>query len=224
MTSPPPARPPDETSPRVLALASSASARRLADLLASWGHEVRTARTPAEMEKLLHEGDYDALLLEVSQGRPKHAALERIARALASLTGKELRRPSVLALAPSGSGPLEGPPAIAVDAWLVTADADRVRRQVEAAAAARRLSAARGEIARLRDTVRHARSTAHDLAQPLTTIMARAQLLLSRTPAEDPSHRPLSVICQEADRLASLIERFQALKTMAAAQGGSSRE
>ncbi len=71
------------------------------------------------------------------------------------------------------------------------------------------------ENARLRDAVSFARTTAHDLAQPLTTIMARSQLLLSKARPDDPSYKPLEVISGEAERLAELIVKFQKLKEMA---------
>jgi len=67
---------------------------------------------------------------------------------------------------------------------------------------------------RLSRAVLFARQTAHDLAQPLTTILARAQLLRNRLKPEDPSYRAVSIICDEADRLARMVEEFQKLKEM----------
>jgi len=72
----------------------------------------------------------------------------------------------------------------------------------------------RQENGRLREAVSYARTTAHDLAQPLTTILARSQLLLSKAGPDDPSHKPLKVISDEATRLADLIVKFQKLKEM----------
>ncbi len=78
-----------------------------------------------------------------------------------------------------------------------------------------RLEALRRESDRLRRALLHARETAHDLAQPLTTVLARSQLLLRKCPPDHPDHRALTIICREADRLAQIVERFQTLKEMA---------
>ena len=71
---------------------------------------------------------------------------------------------------------------------------ERETQIVEAALALRRLEEARGEVARLREAVLFARSTAHDLAQPLTTILARTQLLLRNLQPDDPSRRAVGIV------------------------------
>ncbi len=71
------------------------------------------------------------------------------------------------------------------------------------------------EIERLRRAVRHARDTAHDLAQPLTTVLARAQLLAGSVQPDSPHYRAVSIICKEAGRLAEIAENFNKLKEMA---------
>lgn len=101
----------------------------------------------------------------------------------------------------------------APDLWL-DGEGERLAHELETAVASRRLDAARAEIARLRAALMFARDTAHDLAQPLTTVMARSQMLLSKTDSEHPHHRPLTIISQEAERLAESIEKFQSLKEM----------
>jgi signal transduction histidine kinase len=68
------------------------------------------------------------------------------------------------------------------------------------------------EVERMRRAVAEARAAAHDMSQPLTTILARAQLLMSRVPADDPNHRALGIIAQEAERLAQTVQRFQVLR------------
>ena len=78
------------------------------------------------------------------------------------------------------------------------------------------LNAALREIERLRETVAFARARAHDLAQPLTTILARSQLLMNAIKPEDPHYRAISIICAEAGRLASAAGEFNKLKEMAA--------
>ena len=72
---------------------------------------------------------------------------------------------------------------------------------------------------RLTRAVLHARKTAHDLAQPLTTILARSQMLLARLDPQDPHRNAVSVICQESDRLAQIVTGFQQLRELARPQG-----
>lgn len=77
------------------------------------------------------------------------------------------------------------------------------------------LDAALKEVERLRQAVAFARTTAHDLAQPLTTILARTQLLMNTIKPEDPHYRVVSIICAESERLANLTGEFSKLKEMA---------
>lgn len=110
------------------------------------------------------------------------------------------------------------------DAILVADDADLATRLEEApadlvlvdapGAAPGGLQSALEENTRLRTAVSFARTTAHDLAQPLTTIMARSQLLASKAKPDDPSYKPLKVISDEATKLADMVVRFQKLKEM----------
>lgn len=74
---------------------------------------------------------------------------------------------------------------------------------------------------RLQEALSYARETAHELAQPLTTVLARSQLLLTRCAPDDPQRPALETISREATRLADLLERFQRLKEMT---GGSRPE
>lgn len=78
------------------------------------------------------------------------------------------------------------------------------------------LDAALREIERLRETVAFARAKAHDLAQPLTTILARSQLLMNAIKPEDPHYRAISIICAETERLADTAAEFNRIKAMAA--------
>ena len=82
------------------------------------------------------------------------------------------------------------------------------------------LDAALREIERLKQTVAFARTTAHDLAQPLTTILARTQLLMNAIKPEDPHYRAVSIICAETERLAGVAGEFNKLKEMVAAAPG----
>ena len=78
------------------------------------------------------------------------------------------------------------------------------------------LDSALREVERLRQTVDFARATAHNLAQPLTTILARSQLLMSAMKPEDSHYRALGIICAETERLADAAKEFNKLKAMAA--------
>jgi len=67
-----------------------------------------------------------------------------------------------------------------------------------------------GELAETRRRVEEARDAAHELAQPLTTIVARSRLLLDDVHKAAPIYRPLIVISEEAGRLARAVERIRA--------------
>lgn len=68
------------------------------------------------------------------------------------------------------------------------------------------------ELERMQRAMEEVRAAAHDMSQPLTTILARAQLLMAGLPETDPSYRPISIISQEAERLARTVQRFQILR------------
>lgn len=68
------------------------------------------------------------------------------------------------------------------------------------------------EIERMQRAMEEVRAAAHDMSQPLTTILARAQLLMAGMPETDPIYRPISIISQEAERLARTVQRFQVLR------------
>ncbi len=83
------------------------------------------------------------------------------------------------------------------------------------ARARKELEEALEENRRLQEALGYAREAAHELAQPLTTILARSQLLLTRCAPDSPQRPALEIISREAGRLADIIERFQRLKEMA---------
>ncbi|MBI3449444.1 MAG: hypothetical protein HY049_11070 [Acidobacteria bacterium] len=66
-----------------------------------------------------------------------------------------------------------------------------------------------GELAQARRRLDEARRAAHDLTQPLTTILARAKLLLESVKEEDPSHRPIAIIARESERLSKSVDRIR---------------
>lgn len=51
-------------------------------------------------------------------------------------------------------------------------------------------------------------TAAHELNQPLTSVIAYAELLLRRTPEGDPVHRAASVISSEAHRMADIVRKI----------------
>ena len=124
------------------------------------------------------------------------------------------RAPKVLAVV------TEGRVSAAADALLLELSGDDGRAASVSGiqrtlAALTGLDAALRDVERLQQTVAFARTTAHDLAQPLTTILARAQLLMSSMKPEDPHYRAVSIICTEAGRLAEAAGEFSKLKEMA---------
>jgi signal transduction histidine kinase len=76
-------------------------------------------------------------------------------------------------------------------------------------AAASAGEAAFGDLAGMRRSAEAARTASHDLSQPLTTIVARSHLLLESMTEVDPGYRPVSIISQEAERLARALEKMK---------------
>jgi len=203
----------DPAPARVLTFESRTAAKSLGRALSGAGYDVRTVKRAADLRAHLKESSYDAVVLDLTDTGLGKEALRQLGLALEELpAGPDPARPMVLALAgEEGSGSRNQVPA---DLWISGRERDQVLKEIEAAIATKRLAEARAEIQRLREAVGLARSTAHDLAQPLTTVLARAQLLMNNLPRDDPNRRAVSIICQEAGRLAGLIEKFQALKEM----------
>jgi PAS domain S-box-containing protein len=51
-------------------------------------------------------------------------------------------------------------------------------------------------------------ATAHELNQPLTSVMGYAELLLRKLPSDSPTHRGAEVIHQEAQRMAEIVRKI----------------
>lgn len=51
-------------------------------------------------------------------------------------------------------------------------------------------------------------TAAHELNQPLTSVLAYAELLLRKTPESDPVHRAATVISSEAQRMAEIVRKI----------------
>lgn len=191
-----------------------APAQELGEALAKDACIVIPVATAAELSACLEEGPCDAVILALQgRGEGKSPLLGPIARALlGARSARTGPAPFVLVLgapAPSGTAaPLQA------DAWIEPGEIDRALRELRGGIAVRRLEEARDRIGRLDRAVMHARHTAHELAQPLTTILARTQLLMDKVKQDDPNYRAIRIICEEADRLARLIEDFQKLKEM----------
>jgi len=200
-----------EIPPRVLSV--GASAARVATELSGEGFLVEHA-DPDGIPDDAGLLTFDALILDLTPAGLSGAAAAALAQRLARLA-RETARPLVLGLTERG-GPAAGAAAtIEADAWIAAGGGGPASLAIEGRIAIRRLAAARREIERLQRAVMHARRTAHDLAQPLTTVLARSQLLLRRLTPDDPNHRALTVLCTEADRLARTVESFQTLRELA---------
>ena len=203
---------PGEHPPRVLSLGATAAA--VSKNLQAAGFLVQeypdVTRLPADPGF----ESFDAIILDLTPGGLSATDAATLAERLARLQ-QGAARPLVLGLT-EGGAPASGSAApMGADAWIAAGRTDRARLEIEGAVAIRRLAAARREIERLRRAVLHARRTAHDLAQPLTTVLARSQLLLRKLAPDDPNHRALSILCTEADRLAKMMEAFQTLRELA---------
>ena len=212
--SPDPAPGTPATPPRVLTLEYASAESPMAQALSEAGYSVDTVARPGDLAGALERGAYDAIVLDLS---PRGTAEEVIGAAGDVLAGLQSvprdGRPAVIAVWPSrGRG--DRAALLRVDVTIGTRSTEQMLREVEGALAARRLAQALEENDRLRRTVVFARQTAHDLAQPLTTILARAQLMRNSLKEGDPHLRSVSIICDEADRLAQMMEAFQKLKEM----------
>lgn len=186
---------------------------RLASALRAAGEEMTVVAGPEELGSVAQASAIEVIVIDLTArpSGPKKPAGGFPVFSQAAM-------PFVIALS-AGGAPAEAP--LAVDLFLPAEDPDRAVREVRGALALRRLAALAEEVETLRAAVMHARRTAHDLAQPLTTIMARAQLLAGRLKPDDPNARPIGIICEESDRLARLINEFQRLREMTVGASGS---
>lgn len=166
---------------------------------------------------------FDAIILDLTSGGLPAAAVSALAQRLDRLP-QGAARPLVVGLTERGTPASSGSDPMSPDAWIARSPTDQARLEIEGEIAIRRFAAARREIERLRRAVLHARRTAHDLAQPLTTVLARSQLLLRKLSPDDPNHRALTILCTEADRLAKTVEAFQTLRELAPLPASQTRE
>lgn len=203
---------PKETPPRVLSL--GASGADMARGLAAEGFIVEEIDDLDSVPDDAGLQTFDAIILDLTSGGLPAAAVSDFAQRLDRLP-QGAARPFVVGLTERGAPAPSGSGAMNADAWIATSPADRARLEIESGIAIRHFAAARREIGRLRSAVLHARRTAHDLAQPLTTVLARSQLILRKLSPDDPNHRALSILCSEADRLAKTVEAFQTLRELA---------
>jgi signal transduction histidine kinase len=201
-----------EAPPRVLAL--GASAADVASRLATAGFMVQKLLDLSGLPDDAGLQAFDAIIMDLTPAGLTGAAAAALAQRLDRLP-QGANRPFVLGITEEGApaATVSGP--VNADAWAAPGKGDRGLLQIEGGVAIRRLAAARREIDRLRRAVLHARRTAHDLAQPLTTVLARSQLLLRHVTPDDPNHRALTILCTEADRLARTVEAFQTLRELA---------
>jgi PAS domain S-box-containing protein len=51
-------------------------------------------------------------------------------------------------------------------------------------------------------------AAAHELNQPLTSVLGYADLLRRKTPPGDPAFRPVEVICREGERMAEIVRKI----------------
>jgi signal transduction histidine kinase len=199
---------------RVLSVGGGRGLADLSDALAGQGHEVQFCPDPSTLPDEARLAGFDAIVLDLTSEGISDDAASRLATTLGRPDRDDPPLPIVLGVTVDGKAPTGR--SVRADVWI---DSERAMQEVEGALAIRRLEVADREIEDLRRTVLHARRMAHDLAQPLTTVLARSQLLLRNVQPEDPNYRAVAIICREADRLAQLVEQFQTLKEMAKQTG-----
>jgi PAS domain S-box-containing protein len=51
-------------------------------------------------------------------------------------------------------------------------------------------------------------AAAHELNQPLTSILGYAEMLRRRVPEDDPNRKPIDVICRETERMAGIVKKI----------------
>ncbi|MEL7304413.1 MAG: PAS domain S-box protein [Myxococcota bacterium] len=51
-------------------------------------------------------------------------------------------------------------------------------------------------------------TAAHELNQPLTSILGYAEILKSRVPSDDENRKPIEVICRETERMAKIVRKI----------------
>ena len=68
-----------------------------------------------------------------------------------------------------------------------------------------------GEEKDINNLLAEARKICHDLNQPLTVIMARSELMMLRTPADDSSHKAAQQLHEQAEKMSDLIDSLRAL-------------
>jgi PAS domain S-box-containing protein len=91
-------------------------------------------------------------------------------------------------------------------AWVAVLEDQRERISIE-----RRLSTAEEK---LREKEKQAMlaelagTAAHELNQPLTSVLGYADLLRRRVPESDPNHRAIAVIYREAERMAQIVRKI----------------
>ena len=56
--------------------------------------------------------------------------------------------------------------------------------------------------------VEFAGAAAHELNQPLTSILGYAEMLRRRLAADDPNRKPADVICRETERMAAIVKKI----------------
>ena len=61
------------------------------------------------------------------------------------------------------------------------------------------------------EMITSARKICHDINQPLTVIMARSELMLLKTPSEDPNRPAVEQMYQQAEKLSHLVDNLRTL-------------
>lgn len=81
---------------------------------------------------------------------------------------------------------------------------DRLRMEERLASAQEKLAISEKQVV----AIELAGAAAHELNQPLTSVMGYAELLMKRVPETDPNRRAVGIILREAERMAEIVRKI----------------
>jgi PAS domain S-box-containing protein len=149
-----------------------------------------------EAEALYPPGTVDELLLALRQVGPR-GRVEGLRAEVLTRSGERVPVSVSASLLQEGSEEM---------AWVAILVDQRERLSIE-----RRLTHAEEK---LRETEKQAMiaelagAAAHELNQPLTSVLGYADLLKRKIPAGDPGYRPVEIIYREAERMAEIVRKI----------------
>lgn len=150
------------------------------------------------VERLYPEGDYDDVIRRLrSPSSGGRGRLEPIRKDLVAKNGKTV--PVNLSAATIYEGDRE----VAI-VGIFTDLRERMRIEEKLSQAQRKLQVTERQAV----AIELAGTAAHELNQPLTSILGYAEMLKSRIPEGDKNRKPIEVICRETERMAGIVRKI----------------